>query len=128
MSRHLKTESSEVGDLTVGTVYYDLGTMWDEEHAVRTAVMDLIDFAPVAFEVDGLDVLELISIGPFTDAYGNTEDEVAFKLTITRETSDKVNWEGVDPHNIGYILDVNEGCGAYVHPALQSAWLAYQLE
>jgi len=109
-------------------VTYDLRDVWDEEDAVRAAVMDLIDFAPLAFSIDGVNVLGLKSVGPFTDVYGNETMEVAFSLVITREAAEKVNWDSVDPHNIGTILVINAGCSAYIHPALRTAWYQYMSE
>jgi hypothetical protein len=109
-------------------VTYDLQAVWDEEGAVRAAAMDLIHFAPMAFSIDGVDLLDLKSVGSFTDVYGNKTMEVAFSLVITREAADKVNWDSVNPHNIGTILAINGGCSADVHLALQTAWYQYMSE
>jgi len=109
---------------TYATVDYDLGAQWDEAMAVRSATLDLAQFVPKLFALNGIDALELRAYASFKDVYGNSKDEVAFKFTITRETAGKVNWAQVDRRNLGIILSGGLN-GVYVHPALRSAWNDY---
>jgi len=117
--RDVKT--GDVDGETIVTVDYDLGAVWDEAGAVQTALRDVERFAPAVFEVDGAaDVLEMRAVMTFENAYGNESEEVAFKFTITAEAAEKVNWDNVD--DIGAVLEMEDGCGVYVHPALAGAW------
>jgi hypothetical protein len=48
------------------------------------------------------------------DKYGNSKDEQVVTLTYTRATLNKINWDGVDFHDMWNIAD-----SAEVHPAFQ---------
>jgi hypothetical protein len=124
--RFRRAEIATVSGKHYATVDYDLGPVWDERDAVRKATLDFVRFAPKVFTISAVDVLELRVFSKFKDIYGHEKDEVAFKFTITREAAEKVNWSRVELKNVGLILTVEEGCGVYVHPALESAWHEYQ--
>lgn len=106
------------------TVDYSLGTQWDENMAVRSAVNDLIRFAPKVFASQGIDVLELRAFTEFKDVYGKVTEEVAIKFTVSRETAARIDWKQVEGRNIERALTL-QGDGVYVHPALRQAWRDY---
>lgn len=123
--RTMQAKLTNLEGVTVATVDFSLGAQWDENMAVRTYTREFQTFAPRAFSIGVVDVLELRAFAPFKDQLGNSKDEVAFKFTISRATAAKINWQGVEARNFGRIL-TGSGDGVYIHPALRQAWTNFQ--
>ncbi len=116
-------EASLVGDVAV--IDYELGTVWDESHAVKLAHMDFQKLAPAVLKaLPQVGLLTIHAKETFTDKYGADSLATAVAFTITRETAEKVQWEAVDRRNLASILE-DKGCDLYVHPALQKALQEY---
>jgi len=123
------TDASEPrpGDEVVryATVDYNLGAQWDESMAIRSATMKAKEFIPKAFQVQGVDVLELRAFSDFTDVRGNSSPNVAMKITISRRTAGGINWPNFNQRNFERVLTGRED-GVYVHLSLRRAWADYQ--
>jgi hypothetical protein len=124
----LSAELSKSNGTMVGTTSYEISAVWDEEYLVRMALHDLADFLPNAFAIDGIDVVDLRIGATFEDLYGQESEETAFQFVATRSMVEKVDWEGVDLRDISIILEREAGCDVRVHPALEGAWISYQLK
>jgi|GEM_PF-2420305 len=113
---------------TAATIEYDLGTQWDENSAVRTAIRHWVSLTPRIFAIVDVEQFVLNAHTEFTDVYGNTARKRAFSFVVTRSAAAKINWSEFNTHNTNYILLSEEDCDLYVHPALRQAWNQYANE
>lgn len=74
-------------------VYYPLGTIWDEDHGVERAADKALDVFEGLFTHPEVAEVVTYAQGEFVDQYGNESTETAVRITWSRETAEKVNWE-----------------------------------
>jgi hypothetical protein len=78
----------------------------------RIDTMNILKYAQQAYP--NLAEVHVDGSADMVDQYGNTKDEQVVTLTYTRATVNKINWDGLDFHNMWNIAD-----SAEVHPAFQ---------
>ena len=79
----------------------------------RTSMwMDSADLVESAFKKKYVSELVIMWHLPLVDQYGNEEDGNVMKITITRATADKINWENFTHDNLPNIAD-----DYFEHPA-----------
>lgn len=103
-------------------VYYK-PEVWDEKHAMTTAVHTAIAAMKTLFKNDKVREVVMWQQGDFTDQYGKTTTETAIRIVMDKETADKVvDWGTVDERAWGdynTFFDLAEL--QYVHPAIGRA-------
>lgn len=57
----------------------------------------------------------VVTLGDFTDKFGQTNEAIAVRYLMTRDTADKVNWDGLTKNHesLARIAEI-----AYIHPTL----------
>lgn len=68
----------------------------------------LIDSKKILEKLSELEEIEYINLewqGKFTDQYGNSEWSPVMRVSMERETLDKINWKDFDKNNIENVAD-----------------------
>lgn len=92
-------------------INYELGAIWDEDQAVLKTSDDAIEYMKKLFQDSRVNSVTVASYGTFTDAYGNDKEEMVVKITINKETANKINWEGISEliyTDKGHLLKVSD--------------------
>lgn len=77
------------------TINYNLDAIWDEDAAVRQTSEDAIDYMKKLFQDSRVNSVTVTSYSTFTDKYGKDHDEMVVKITINKDTANKIDWDGV---------------------------------
>jgi len=101
-------------------VYYLPQALWDEKDAMRVAVHTSIKAMEALFKNPKVKRVTMWQQGKFTDKYGKESIETAIRITMDRETADKiVDWKKVDEQawsDYKTFFDLAEL--QFVHPAV----------
>jgi|GEM_PF-5788192 len=101
-------------------IYYKPSS-WDAKHAMTTAIHTAIETMEALFKNPNVEEVVMWQQGDFTDTYGNTNVETAIRITMDKETADKIaSWDTIDERawaDEQTFFDLAEL--QYVHPALQ---------
>ncbi|WP_347720199.1 hypothetical protein [Candidatus Nanohalovita haloferacivicina] len=91
-----------VGNFTTISVYNRGEAYWDNNDIFKTGVANSYAISRVIFEnFEEVDEVVSFTKANSTDQYGNTESSTAVKIAVSRETAQKVNWEGIQDRIIG---------------------------
>lgn len=98
--------------ITKATVTGDHVAIWASVETNLTAKMTYksarigaVDIYEMLSDLDGYKTATIIMSAPGTDAYGNDIEMEALKVTWTKETIDKVNYDQFDFDNLGAVAD-----------------------
>lgn len=80
----------------VVTITYDLGFVNDNDDIILKTSEDSIRYMQKLFKDNRVTSVTVISSGEFTDQYGKDKVEEAVRITITKETANKIDWNGVN--------------------------------
>ena len=75
---------------------------------------DATDAFPILFKDKSIQRARIIFISTLVDVYGKESDEEVIRITLTRETNDKITWDNFNIDNFGTVAE-----NFFVHPALQ---------
>lgn len=94
------------GTYRINTGYRPTST-WSESSFVTTAAMALRTIGSLAKE-SGLPIEEIQfhAFAPSVDAYGNSGVSKVFVFTLTRPDLDRINWKGIDKHQLLNLVHV----------------------
>ena len=73
--------------------YTSTATVWDETGLVSRFISDYIDICSQAYDIDGVNKIELYVFVPMTDAKGNEKNEKGFAMCMPRDAFRTFNWE-----------------------------------
>ncbi|MCM3713375.1 hypothetical protein M3202_04695 [Alkalihalobacillus oceani] len=74
---------------------------------VRTGIlMEAAELMQALFVDDNIHDVTVNWHLPLTDAYGNTEPGMVFRVSLERETYEKINWDGFDHNNFETVADM----------------------
>lgn len=93
---------------------------YDETDTVRAAYTNLVSYGFKAFDIDGVDKVEVILKASFTDQYGKNQEEKAVDLRMNEQEFRKYDWNNLKYVNI-YNQMLNSCDIYYVHPAIYKA-------
>lgn len=118
-----KVRSVVIGDLSgIGQsaiVTYNGPTAFDNRNFIKTANSDFSSLAPKLFSSQpDLKYIRVIEFADFTDVKGNSSNEVAVQIGVSRATSNSTNWPKANADRLDLIVEEFR-----VHQALQQAWL-----
>lgn len=71
----------------------------------KSARLGAVEIYKMLSKLDGYDTATIIMSAPGTDAYGNDIEMEALKVTWTKETIDKVNYDQFDYNGIGDVAE-----------------------
>lgn len=88
---------------------------WSAKSAKESFLFNASEFMETMKSLPEVQQATLIVQVPLTDQYGNTENDDAFRVTLSRETLEKINFEGFNVDNFPMIAD-----DYWEHPALSA--------
>lgn len=71
----------------------------------KSARLGAVEIYKMLSKLDGYDTATIIMSAPGTDAYGNDIEMEALKVTWTKETIDKVNYDQFDYNSLGDVAE-----------------------
>ncbi len=94
-------------------------TLWADDNLTPGFIRDgaIIKSAEILRQIysdDGAKSVLLYWVFPVKDAYGNEQMLPIMQIKLTRETANKINWQGFNPLNLPNVADK-----FHVHPDLQ---------
>lgn len=91
---------------------------WDETDIVRSAYKTLVSYGLKAFQIDGVDEVEITLKSNFTDQYGKSNEEKAVQISMKKDEFSKYDWNKLVGQNI--YNQMKTSCSYYwVHAAIQ---------
>jgi len=90
---------------------------YDETSVVKGAYHTLVSFGLKAFQIDGVDKVDVILNSKFTDEYGKSNEEKAVELSMREDEFNKYDWKGLAYQNV-YEQMLNSCDDYYIHPAI----------
>ena len=89
-----KTATVTNGHVTVNYAESD-GSFYDEKSLVTFMAEDAENIVPQLFANPNVNEITLTHYVKFTNGYGQSTMKPAISITFTRETNNKINWEGM---------------------------------
>jgi len=121
LTKSLLSSRLDAGGL-IAVVEYDLDGSINGDWIVFQGAYNLSKIAPEIFtRIRSASTLELVGNATFTDVNGKSKRDMAFKMTLHRQSADKIDWNNFLIQNFGRILTQNPN-GLYLHPVLREPW------
>lgn len=103
------------------SIRYKPKSVWDSRDGVNVAARTATEIFERLFANRSVKRVSVFQLGDFTDTYGQTNEEVAVKVMMDRETADKINWEGFKNQvRLDYRALERVASDFNIHPALKS--------
>lgn len=93
-------------------------TFWDEKDLVEDTYTDFVKFGKLAFQIDGVDYIDISYQVPFTDEFGAETMKDAVGLQMKKETFEKFNWENLKYQPIYQTMQDNAEYQT-IHPSIR---------
>lgn len=101
-------------------------TFWDQDDLVEDAYADFVKFGKVAFQVDGVEYVDISYQVPFTDEFGAESIKRAVGLQMNKETFQKFTWENLEYQPIYQTMQDN--CEyQFIHPNIRAGLVESEL-
>jgi hypothetical protein len=107
----------------LAVIRISLGEML-EGRAVRSVFANYKLFAPSAFSIPEIDLLEFQALTLMTDDGGSTAERMIV-FSMTRQTADTIDWRKLDAGQFELSME-RQGDGISIDPLLWSAWVGLQ--
>lgn len=100
------------------TYHYDESS-WDETHFVDDCLSDYIDLCNKAYQIDGINNIQLYVFTDLMDAKGNPTTEKGFAMSMTKEKYDTYSWENIQYLKGKYDLIEADSEFIDIHPGIR---------
>lgn len=75
--------------------YTSTATVWDETDFVSSSLSDYVDICSKAYQIDGVNSIQLFVYVGMTDAKGNKKTEKGFDMCMPKDVFNTFNWENL---------------------------------
>lgn len=100
------------------TYHYD-ETSWDETYFVNDCLSDYIDICSQAYQIDGINNIELYVYTDLMDEKGNEMIEKGFSMSMLKDKYSTYNWENLKYIKGKYSIIEADSEFITVHPAVK---------
>jgi len=103
------------GRIAVANIRFNINDNLNKNYIRGGALMDSADLFEHLYAnyPDDLTAVQIMGFYPLSDSYGKEEDVAVLKISIKKETADKINWDNFNSDNFPIVAD-----SYYIHPAL----------
>ncbi|NQV13751.1 MAG: Ig-like domain-containing protein [Parcubacteria group bacterium] len=99
-------------------IKFSSDSFWDENTMVSGAYSTLVKFGKEAFQIEGVESINVIYRAPFTDSYGKEGEDDAVSITMEKAEFEKFDWDNLK-YQPGIYDRMVESCSKhYIHPAV----------
>lgn len=88
--------------------YTSTATVWDETDFVSSSLSDYVDICSKAYQIDGVNSIQLFVYVGMTDAKGNEKTEKGFDMCMPKDVFNTFNWENLKYQQGKYSFIKNE--------------------
>lgn len=74
-------------------VKFNPGTVWDETDFAERVASSIVGYSEILFQHPNTEELVVWGLAEFTDEYGNKEENTGARISFTRSTFDKINFD-----------------------------------
>lgn len=79
------------------------------------ALKDVVELSELIYKKYDVELIQFMGYFPLVDKYGNSENSVVLKVSISKETANKINWDNFVAENLPNVAD-----SYYLHPSLSN--------